>query len=117
MPCLKEEYNNIIRICVVGFIKNKKNGEKIRKTKKRSLNMKSILKVFKSCLFKLFLLDLILLLLFKYHQPECEPCLDDINCPPCLSEEQYFIIYFGIAVNIVICIICVFKSFSDHKTR
>ena len=75
--------------------------------------MKSIPKVFKSCLFKLFLLDLILLLLFKYHQPKCEPCLDDINCPPCLSEEQYFIIYFGIVVNIAICIICLFKLFKN----
>ena len=24
----------------------------------------------------------------------CEPCLDNIDCPPCLSKEQYFIIYF-----------------------
>ena len=27
----------------------------------------------------------------------CEPCLDNIDCPPCLSKEQYFIIYFEAA--------------------
>lgn len=54
-------------------------------------------------MFKLFLIDLILFLLFRYYQPMCEPCLDNIDCPPCLSKEQYFIIYFGIAINTIFC--------------
>jgi hypothetical protein len=35
-------------------------------------------------------------LLFLFCQPQCEPCLPDVYCPPCRSEEQYWIA--GIAV-------------------
>ena len=60
-------------------------------------------------MFKLFLIDLILFLLFRYYQPMCEPCLYNIDCPPCLSKEQYFIIYFGIAINTIFAIFWLFK--------
>lgn len=29
--------------------------------------------------------------LFWCWQPQCEPCLADMDCPPCISQEQYFI--------------------------
>ena len=48
-------------------------------------------------------------LLFRYYQPMCEPCLYNIDCPPCLSKEQYFIIYFGIAINTIFAIFWLFK--------
>ena len=73
--------------------------------------MKSILikKIVKSCLFKLFLMDFILFVLFKYYQPFCEPCIDGADCPPCLSKEQYFIIYFGLAANLIFGLYCLYK--------
>jgi uncharacterized membrane protein len=86
--------------------------------KERNLGMKLtrtnlIIKFLKSCLFKLLLIDLILLILFRYYQPYCEPCLDNTDCPPCLSQEQYFIIYFGIAINALIGIICIIRKMTQ----
>lgn len=60
---------------------------------------------FSVSLLVLFVINLILVLLFKYYQPECEPCLDGVYCPPCLSQEQFFIIYYGGTVNILLLII------------
>jgi hypothetical protein len=57
-------------------------------------------------LFLLLAIDLILLFLYWYYQPLCEPCLDKKNCPPCISKEQYFIIYFGVAINVVWGLYC-----------
>jgi hypothetical protein len=44
-------------------------------------------------------LGLILLLLvglgyalFWYWQPQCEPCLAGTDCPPCISQEQHFVV-------------------------
>jgi len=52
-------------------------------------------------LFILFAIDLTLLVLYWYYQPLCEPCIDGVDCPPCLSKQQYFIIYFGVVINLV----------------
>lgn len=81
----------------------------------KNLNMKStpidlIKKTSKSCLFKLLLLDLTLVLLFKYYQPLCEPCIDGADCPPCLSKQQYFIIYLGLGMNLISGIYCLYKN-------
>ncbi len=75
--------------------------------KAKSLVMKSIRttfikKISKNYLFILFLLDLIFVLLFKYYQPLCEPCLDITDCLPCLSKQQYYILYLGLALNIIV---------------
>jgi len=66
-------------------------------------------KIIKSCLLKLFLIDLLLLILFRYYQPLCEPCLDALDCPPCLSKQQYFIIYFGLGANLILGFYCFYK--------
>jgi uncharacterized membrane protein len=81
----------------------------------KNLDMKStpidlIKKISKSCLFKLFLLDLILIFLFMYYQPLCEPCIDGADCPSCLSKQQYFIIYFGLGINLLSGIYCLYRS-------
>jgi len=68
-----------------------------------------IKKIVKSCLFKVLLIDIILLMLFRYYQPLCEPCIEGADCPPCLSKLQYFIIYFGIVINVIGCIYCMIK--------
>ena len=88
-------------------------GLKILKTKEKNLDMKSIttlpiIRFLKNCFFKLTVIDIVLFLLFRYYQPLCEPCLDN-DCPPCLSKEQYIIIYIGIVTNILGFIICIYK--------
>lgn len=60
-------------------------------------------------LFLLIVIDLILLLLYWYYQPLCEPCLDKQDCPPCLSKEQYFIIYFGLGLNLIFFLYYLYK--------
>ena len=54
---------------------------------------------------KLCLIDLLLLLSYVYYQPLCEPCLEKNDCEPCISEEQYFIIYLGIVLNLLFVIL------------
>jgi hypothetical protein len=58
------------------------------------------MKINKKIIIGVVILNTIFLLLFLYFQPLCEPCIDKSDCPPCLSRQQYFIIYFGIAVNL-----------------
>lgn len=55
-------------------------------------------------------INMLLYLSFKDFQSICVPCLDDTDCPPCISEEQYILIYFGIAINVILCVFCAFKS-------
>jgi hypothetical protein len=75
----------------------------------KSKQITFIKKISKGYLFKLFLLDLIFVLFYKYYQPLCEPCLICTDCPPCLSKQQYFILYFGLALNSVIGLYCLYK--------
>ncbi len=76
--------------------------------KKRKMNNKKFL-------FLLSVLDIILLILYWYYQPLCEPCLDKKDCPPCISKEQYFIIYFGLVINLVWGLYYFYKSRKNKK--
>ena len=76
--------------------------------KKRKMNNKKFL-------FLLSVLDKILLILYWYYQPLCEPCLDKKDCPPCISKEQYFIIYFGLVINLVWGLYYFYKSRKNKK--
>ncbi len=31
-------------------------------------------------------------ILFRYWQPECEQCLSRVDCPPCISHQQYALV-------------------------
>ena len=86
----------------------------------KNLNMKSIQtnqikKINRNYFFKLLIIDSFLLLLYWYYQPLCEPCLDKNDCPPCLSKEQYFIIYFSVVLNLLFGIYCLFKRKTNKK--
>lgn len=76
-----------------------------------------IITFFKSCFFKLLVIDIILIALFRYYQPLCEPCLDFTNCPPCLSKEQYFIIYIGIAINVLLGSFCLIRKIKSKALK
>jgi len=60
------------------------------------------MKILKSPYLRLLLIDLFLLILFRYYQPVCEPCFDNSECPICMSSEQYFIVYSALAINIIV---------------
>jgi len=75
----------------------------------KSIQTDQISKILKSYIFKLLLLDLLLVILFRYYQPLCEPCLNGADCPPCLSNIQYCIIFIGTIVNVVACMYYLIK--------
>lgn len=54
-----------------------------------------------------FAINVVLYLLFRYYQPFCEPCLSN-DCPPCLSEQQYIIIYFCLGFNVIYFLYIIF---------
>lgn len=47
-----------------------------------------------SFLILLLCANLILFGTYKYFQPLCEPCLPNTDCPPCVSGQQEFIMYY-----------------------
>ncbi len=67
-------------------------------------------KVIRNCFIKILIVNFSLISLYYYYQPLCEPCLDQHNCPPCLSTEQYFIIYSGIIFDLALGIYCLKKK-------
>lgn len=76
-----------------------------------------IKKIISSRFFALSVIDIMLLALFRYYQPLCEPCIDTNDCPPCLSKQQYFILYFSLAVNLAFGMYYLFKKIkNDRKT-
>ena len=82
----------------------------------KSIKTPLINKFFKSCFFRLTVIDFVLFLLFRYYQPLCEPCLDN-DWEPCLSKEQYIIIYIGIAVNVIGFIVCIYKTVKNNRKK
>ena len=64
--------------------------------------------------FLLVAMDLVLSLLFWYYQPLCEPCLDKQDCPACMSKEQYFLIYLGVAINLSFAVYFFIKTRSQN---
>lgn len=64
----------------------------------------------KKVIFELLIVNIILGLLFWYYQPKCEPCLYVSDCPPCLSKQQYLIIYSGIILNLFLVIKLIYKN-------
>ena len=115
MPVARQR--NIIKI-----FQNAKKAYEVWSQKKkmlvRNLNMKLTLiiliyraKVYNKRILKgLLIIDLILGLLFWYYQPKCEPCLYINDCPPCLSKQQYYIIYFGVILNLFYIINSIYKN-------
>lgn len=82
----------------------------------KSIKTPLINRFFKSCFFKLTVIDFVLFLLFRYYQPLCEPCLDN-DWEPCLSKEQYIIIYIGIAVNVIGFIVCIYITVKNNREK
>ena len=59
----------------------------------------------KSCILKqglfLFLSEVILYVIFSFIQPQCEPCIDKTDCPPCISDTQIGLIFIGVILFFV----------------
>lgn len=62
----------------------------------------------------LLIVNGILYLLFRYYQPLCEPCLTG-DCPPCLSNQQYNIIYMTVLINIIYIPYTIIKSIKNKN--
>ena len=69
-----------------------------------------IIKFVRSNLFKLLLLDLVLILLYRYYEPLYEPCLEGMDCSKPLPPEQCFIIIFGVVVNTFYIILSIYRK-------
>lgn len=59
--------------------------------------------------------NLIALIVYKYYQIQCEPCLSKLDCPPCISEEQKFIIYVVLLINIIFILYVLNDIFRKKK--
>lgn len=78
--------------------------------------MPLLTKIIRNHFIKLIAINLILCALFIYYNPQCEPCINDINCPPCLSKEQYYTLYFGTVANLIFGVSYFFRQKRTRKT-
>lgn len=53
----------------------------------------------------LSIIEVILGIIFIINQPLCEPCIDEQDCPPCLSNIQYYTIFLFIVFPVIYIII------------
>lgn len=63
----------------------------ISKKLKYSISRKNVTAIifFLICLWSI--VEVLLVFFYYYTQPLCEPCIDDMPCPPCVSIEQIWI--------------------------
>lgn len=76
----------------------------------KSISTNPIKKINTNCFLVFISTNILFFLLYKYYQPLCEPCLNKEDCPPCISKEQYYIIYFSIVLNIAVLSYYIFKK-------
>jgi hypothetical protein len=76
------------------------------------------MKMYRSATFKyltiLIIVEVVLYLLYRYNQPLCEPCLDSQECPPCISDEQRIITWFGVIAFIFTLIAFISERTNDR---
>jgi hypothetical protein len=52
---------------------------------------------------------------YFYSQPQCEPCLPDTPCPPCISETQIITFWTGVFIAIVAIVYLLFINLRRMK--
>ena len=59
------------------------------------------------------------LIIYRYNfiQPECEPCLPNVYCEPCISDEQIILKYIGISIAVVFILLKMIQSFKNSAIR
>jgi hypothetical protein len=48
--------------------------------------------------------------LYQYLQPQCEPCLSNTYCPPCIGKEQLTVLYLLVAFELPISIYIIYLA-------
>ena len=52
----------------------------------------------------LIALEALLFIYYKISQPNCEPCLPNQDCRPCISSEQIVVIWIGFMVGVAVLV-------------
>jgi hypothetical protein len=82
------------------------------------LNMKLMLPTLKNKKFILIVfLDFLFGGLYYYYQPLCEPCINDKNCPPCISQEQVIIVWIAIATNAIYIVYLIWRKITSNPHK
>lgn len=63
----------------------------IAKRLKYSISRKNVAAIIFFLIWLWSIVEVLLVFLYYYTQPQCEPCIDGIPCPPCISIEQIWI--------------------------
>lgn len=62
-------------------------------------------------------LETLLYYCYKIMQPQCEPCLPNEYCPPCVTQEQIIIKFVGLSVAILFLIWQMIVAFRKSTRR
>jgi hypothetical protein len=52
-----------------------------------------------------FTLVVLCIYAYRFSQPQCEPCLPGMPCPPCISRLQVFIAALGAALSLYVIVL------------
>ncbi|NUY81033.1 hypothetical protein HUK80_09015 [Flavobacterium sp. MAH-1] len=62
-------------------------------------------------------LETLLYYCYKIMQPNCEPCLPNEYCPPCVTQEQTIIKFLGLAIAVLFLIWQMIAAFRKSSNR
>jgi hypothetical protein len=53
----------------------------------------------------LFIVETLIIYRYNFIQPQCEPCLPNTFCPPCISDEQIIWKYVGFSIVLIFLVL------------
>ncbi len=62
------------------------------------------------------IIEFLILLYFQAHIIQCEPCLPDTYCPPCISWEQIVSFWTGIIIAIGFILFQIIRFIRKRKS-
>lgn len=54
---------------------------------------------------------------FFHMQPQCEPCLPNTPCPPCISDEQIITLGTGVIIGVASIAYLIYINFQHYLRK
>jgi len=62
------------------------------------------------------LIEILILLYYRAHIIQCEPCLPDTPCPPCITWEQIVSFWTGILIAVGFTLFQIIRFIKKRKS-
>ena len=82
---------------------------------KSKIRLKLLMTKTSKIVLGLLFVEAILTAYFFYTQPLCEPCLPNVQCPPCISKGQILTFWIGVVIAIITVTYLLFVNLRKTK--